>query len=114
MDSPSMPTKAGTALQVKCAISGARPAAEATWFNGTERMKHQPQPHVESLGDGTFRTISTLEVVLTRHDHEGSFTCKGSNPVLQSAGLRPLERTVDLLVQCECAPLPVRKQAIQD
>ncbi|EEC08328.1 neuromusculin, putative, partial [Ixodes scapularis] len=99
MDSPSMPTKAGTALQVKCVISGARPAAEATWFNGTERMKHQPQPHVESLGDGTFRTISTLEVVLTRHDHEGSFTCKGSNPVLQSAGLRPLERTVDLLVQ---------------
>lgn len=99
MESPSMPTRAGTALHVKCIISGARPAAEAVWYNRTDRMRHQPQPAVEPLGDGTFRTTSTLEVVLSRHDHEGSFTCKGSNPVLQSSGEPPLERTVDLHVQ---------------
>lgn len=101
MESPSMPTRAGTALHVKCIISGARPAAEAVWYNRTDRMRHQPQPAVEPLGDGTFRTTSTLEVVLSRHDHEGSFTCKGSNPVLQSSGEPPLERTVDLHVQCK-------------
>lgn len=98
MESPSMPAKAGTALQVRCIISGARPVAEAVWFNRTARMKHQPQPGIEPLGDGTFRTVSTLEVVLTRHDHEGSFTCKGSNAVLDASGEPPLERTVDLLV----------------
>ncbi|XP_075749425.1 hemicentin-2 isoform X1 [Rhipicephalus microplus] len=98
MESPSMPAKAGTALQVRCVISGARPVAEVVWYNRTTRMSHQPQPAVEPLGDGTFRTVSTLEVVLTRHDHEGSFSCKGSNPVLDASGEPPLERTVDLLV----------------
>ncbi|KAL3250218.1 hypothetical protein MRX96_055578 [Rhipicephalus microplus] len=101
MESPSMPAKAGTALQVRCVISGARPVAEVVWYNRTTRMTHQPQPAVEPLGDGTFRTVSTLEVVLTRHDHEGSFSCKGSNPVLDASGEPPLERTVDLLVLCE-------------
>ncbi|XP_064471692.1 hemicentin-2-like isoform X1 [Ornithodoros turicata] len=98
-DVPTMPIKAGTVLRVKCVVSGARPAADATWYNRTERMKHQPQPMVEPLGDGTFRTTSTLEVVVSRHDHEGSFTCKGSNSVLHSSGEAPLEKTIDLLVQ---------------
>lgn len=92
---------AGEYITLICTIEGAKPAANATWFNRSDVLNIMPETQIEMASDGTFTTISTVEVPVSRHDHQGTYYCKGSNSVLQSKGEAPLLKSVDIQVLCK-------------
>ncbi|GFR09860.1 uncharacterized protein TNCT_639511 [Trichonephila clavata] len=101
VEGPTAPVTAGDFVTLTCTIEGAKPAANATWFNRSDVLNTQPQTEIELAPDGTFTTVSTVEVPVSRHDHQGTYYCKGSNSVLQSKGEAPLLKSLDIQVLCE-------------
>ncbi|GFS64759.1 neuromusculin, putative [Nephila pilipes] len=98
VDGPTAPVTAGDFVTLTCTIEGAKPAANATWFNRSDVLNILPQTEIELAPDGTFTTVSTVEVPVSRHDHQGTYYCKGSNSVLQSKGEAPLLKSLDIQV----------------
>ncbi|XP_055947498.1 B-cell receptor CD22-like isoform X2 [Argiope bruennichi] len=98
VDGPDDPVTAGEFVTLTCTIEGAKPAANATWFNRSEVLNIMPQTELQLAPDGTFTTISTVEVPVSRHDHQGTYYCKGSNSVLQAKGEAPLLKSLDIQV----------------
>lgn len=94
---------AGEYVTLICTVEGAKPAANATWFNRSDVLNIMPEVQIEMASDGTFTTISTVEVPVSRHDHQGTYYCKGSNSVLQSKGEAPLLKSLDIQVLCKYA-----------
>lgn len=92
---------AGEYVTLICTVEGAKPAANATWFNRSDVLNIMPETQIEMASDGTFTTISTVEVPVSRHDHQGTYYCKGSNSVLQSKGEAPLLKSLDIQVLCK-------------
>ncbi|XP_063245039.1 hemicentin-1 [Bacillus rossius redtenbacheri] len=99
----------GTTVVLKCEVAGARPAAEVTWYNGTEALREDARPdtaaeprtpktRVIKGADGTFTTLSRLEFVATRFENGGVLSCKGVNPVMSARQEPPLEDTIPLEV----------------
>ncbi|GFU42906.1 uncharacterized protein TNCV_3140681 [Trichonephila clavipes] len=98
VEGPTAPVTAGDFVTLTCTIEGAKPAANATWFNRSDVLNTLPQTEIELAPDGTFTTVSTVEVPVSRHDHQGTYYCKGSNSVLQSKGEAPLLKSLDIQV----------------
>ncbi|GFY69149.1 uncharacterized protein TNIN_359331 [Trichonephila inaurata madagascariensis] len=98
VEGPEAPVTAGDFVMLTCTIEGAKPAANATWFNRSDVLNTLPQTEIELAPDGTFTTVSTVEVPVSRHDHQGTYYCKGSNSVLQSKGEAPLLKSLDIQV----------------
>ncbi|XP_054711324.1 hemicentin-2-like [Uloborus diversus] len=98
VDGPDEPVTAGEMVTLICTIEGAKPAANATWFNRSDVLNIQPDTQVDLAADGTFSTVSTVQVPVSRHDHMGTYYCKGSNSVLQTKGEAPLLKSLDIQV----------------
>lgn len=98
IDGPTAPVTAGEYITLTCTIEGAKPEANATWFNRSDVLNIKPEMRFEEASDGTFTTISTVEIPISRHDHQGTYYCKGSNSVLQSKGEAPLLKSLDIQV----------------
>lgn len=102
IEGPSSPVTAGEYITLICTVEGAKPAANATWFNRSDVLNITPEIQVDMALDGTFTTISTVEVPISRHDHQGTYYCKGTNSVFQSKGEAPLLKSLDIQVLCKC------------
>lgn len=106
VDGPSAPVVAGEYMILICTVEGAKPAANATWFNRSDVLNIIPEVQIDLAADGTFTTVSQVEVPVSRHDHLGTYYCKGTNSVLQSKGEAPLLKSLDIQVLCKkCALL---------
>ncbi|XP_076339232.1 hemicentin-1-like isoform X2 [Tachypleus tridentatus] len=103
IEGPSDPVVAGNTVLLTCTIEGAKPAGKATWYNQSKIVEPQPHSRSELMSDGTFKTVSQLEITVSRFDHLGTFYCKGTNPVIQQKGDVPLLKSTDL----EVSYLPV-------
>lgn len=89
----------GTNVLLECAVLGARPPANVTWYNGTEII------HENILGttvneqpDGTYETRSLLAFTATRYENGEKLSCEGTNPVMQQKDEKPMRDTLTLEV----------------
>ncbi|XP_076329974.1 hemicentin-2-like [Tachypleus tridentatus] len=98
VEGPSKPIIEGEKVLLSCTIVGAKPAANATWYNRSETIQPQPLSDVKLASDGSFKTISNLEIIVSRYDHQGVFYCKGSNPVVEKNRDPPLLKSISLNV----------------
>ena len=76
----------GEEFSLVCSSSGARPAAEITWYNGSlSNPLVQPSArHISSLQeDGTYATISQLLMTADRHHNNNTLYCQATNEVTQ-------------------------------
>ncbi|XP_076371726.1 B-cell receptor CD22-like isoform X2 [Tachypleus tridentatus] len=98
IEGPSAPVVAGATVKLLCTIEGAKPAAKVTWYNQSKIVEFQPESYSEFTSDGTFKTVSVLEIIVSHFDHQGTFNCKGTNPVLEKKGEVPLLKSIDLQI----------------
>ncbi|XP_022258440.1 B-cell receptor CD22-like [Limulus polyphemus] len=96
IEGPPGPVVAGDTVLLTCTIEGAKPSGKATWYNQSKIVEPQPHSSSELMSDGTFKTVSQLEISVSRFDHQGTFYCKGTNPVVQQKGDVPLLKSTDL------------------
>ncbi|XP_046400693.1 hemicentin-1 isoform X3 [Ischnura elegans] len=98
----------GTEVTLRCHVSGARPAANVTWYNGTEVIPtdnvlsdaavQPPETKVQTSSDGTYETQSRFSFRATRYENGGSISCEATNPVIQAKGEQPMKSTIALEV----------------
>ncbi|XP_076335472.1 hemicentin-2-like isoform X2 [Tachypleus tridentatus] len=98
VEGPLEPLIEGDRVTLSCTIVGAKPAANATWYNRSETIVPQPQADIKPGSTGSFNTVSNLEIIVSRYDNKGVFYCKGSNPVLEKNGDPPLLKSIGLEV----------------
>ncbi|XP_046675859.1 hemicentin-2-like isoform X6 [Homalodisca vitripennis] len=100
--------KQGDNVLLHCHVVGARPAANVTWYNGTqpiaanspirENQRRLPQTKVYNASDGTFDTTSTLSFTATRFENGGSLTCEVTNDVMMSRSEAPMRDNIKVEV----------------
>ncbi|XP_021920979.1 uncharacterized protein LOC110830403 [Zootermopsis nevadensis] len=98
----------GTKVTLECAVLGARPAANVTWYNGSEPISEgalrtdvalqTPETTVVEAEDGTYETRSLLIFTATRFENGEVLTCKGANSVMLQKDEKPLKHTLTLEV----------------
>ncbi|XP_071450004.1 uncharacterized protein nrm [Hetaerina americana] len=98
----------GTEVTLRCHVSGARPAANVTWYNGTEPIPSDkvlsdsavqpPETKVQKSSDGTYETQSRFSFRATRYENGGSISCEATNPVIQAKGEQSMKSTIALEV----------------
>nr|XP_053621027.1 uncharacterized protein LOC128681264 isoform X2 [Plodia interpunctella] len=90
---------AGTVLTLTCTATGARPAAEIVWYNGTTKLtpaeNNIDQNQVKSQ-DTTYETISKLVFEGTRYENGKKFHCEASNQVTIETKDHPMHATREL------------------
>ncbi|XP_034251543.1 hemicentin-1 isoform X2 [Thrips palmi] len=91
----------GSSVTLQCVVSGARPSATVTWYNGTEpldanRVEIKDTKSLQS--DGTHDTVSELVFAATRYENGESLTCEATNEVLLLHSEPPMRKTVALEV----------------
>ncbi|CAG7834604.1 unnamed protein product [Allacma fusca] len=79
----------GTLVTLLCRVRGARPAANITWFNGTQVLSPQPSTNLAVQADGTYETQSRLIFTATRFDNGITLACQASNLVMENMGEIP-------------------------
>nr|XP_029731893.1 hemicentin-1 isoform X3 [Aedes albopictus] len=97
-------TVQGTKVLLQCQVSGARPAANMTWYNSTRLIPDETneitavstQTYLQN--DGTFETISQMIFTATRFENGASIRCEADNIVMRQDGDRPLHDTLTLEV----------------
>lgn len=90
---PKMPIEAGERMKAICELYGAKPAADAVWYNGTQKMAVQPQVTPSRRDDDTIDSRSVLDVGVTRYDHNRTFSCRGTNKVMDNKGTVALTKS---------------------
>lgn len=89
----------GTKVTLECAVLGARPAANVTWYNGSEPIQEEAlRTEIAPQEDGTYETRSLLIFTATRYENGEVLTCKGTNPVMQQKEEKPMKDTLTLEV----------------
>ncbi|XP_060807894.1 hemicentin-1 [Amyelois transitella] len=83
----------GTTLTLSCTASGARPAANIVWYNGTTKLS--PADHNINQ-DTTFETTSNLIFEATRFENGKKFHCEASNQVTIDANDHPMHATREM------------------
>ncbi|XP_058118520.1 hemicentin-1 [Anopheles ziemanni] len=97
-------TVQGTKVLLQCKVSGARPAANMTWYNSskliTEESGEMTSINTKTYlqNDGTFETISQLIFTATRFENGASIRCEADNIVMREDMDRPLHDTLPLEV----------------
>ncbi|KFB37688.1 AGAP012343-PA-like protein [Anopheles sinensis] len=97
-------TVQGTKVLLQCKVSGARPAANMTWYNSskliTEESGEMTSINTKTYlqNDGTFETISQLIFTATRFENGASIRCEADNVVMREDMDRPLHDTLPLEV----------------
>lgn len=101
-------TVQGTNILLKCTVSGARPAANVTWYNNTlpldpavDSAKRVITTRVELKNDGTFETTSKMEFTATRFENGISIRCEADNLVMWEDSDKPIHDTMMLEVMCK-------------
>lgn len=101
-------TVQGTTTLIKCLVSGARPAANVTWYNNTVAMdpgvdtqKRTITTLTEFQNDGTFETISQLVFEATRFENGITIRCEADNIVMREDSDKPIHDTLNLEVMCK-------------
>ncbi|XP_023231939.1 titin-like isoform X2 [Centruroides sculpturatus] len=84
---PTEPVQEGDIISLNCTVEGAKPAAEITWYNESNVLIPSPESETEKMPDNTYRTISELEIEVTKFDHKGIFYCEGSNDLIKEEPL---------------------------
>lgn len=117
-------TVQGTLVQVMCLVSGARPAANITWYNNTTPLEaNQSSPTAvrsisskqEPRQDGTWSTLSKLVFTATRWENGMTVRCEGANVVTRSSSVgdgdgdgaeellvKPVRQSYRMEVTCKC------------
>ncbi|XP_058464144.1 uncharacterized protein LOC131438278 isoform X2 [Malaya genurostris] len=97
-------TVQGTKVLLQCQVSGARPAANMTWYNSSKLISDETS-EITSIStktylqnDGTFETISQMIFTATRFENGASMRCEADNIVMRDDGDRPLHDTLTLEV----------------
>ncbi|XP_058834264.1 hemicentin-1 isoform X3 [Topomyia yanbarensis] len=97
-------TVQGTKVLLQCQVSGARPAANMTWYNSSKLISDETN-EITSIStktylqnDGTFETISQMIFTATRFENGASMRCEADNIVMRDDGDRPLHDTLTLEV----------------
>ncbi|XP_055597510.1 hemicentin-1-like isoform X2 [Uranotaenia lowii] len=97
-------TVQGTKVLLQCQVSGARPAANMTWYNSSRLISDETN-EITSIStktylqnDGTFETISQMIFTATRFENGASIRCEADNIVMREDGDRPLHDTLTLEV----------------
>ncbi|XP_075211629.1 neuromusculin isoform X3 [Lycorma delicatula] len=87
----------GTKVLLQCIVSGARPAANITWFNGTEPL---PPTSTDSSvqADGTYDTQSHLVFTASRFENDETLSCEASNSIMRERHEAPMRDTITLEV----------------
>ncbi|XP_075211632.1 neuromusculin isoform X6 [Lycorma delicatula] len=99
----------GTKVLLQCIVSGARPAANITWFNGTEPLpptstdssvqhKRVPNTTVIPNADGTYDTQSHLVFTASRFENDETLSCEASNSIMRERHEAPMRDTITLEV----------------
>uniref|UniRef100_A0A182V320 Ig-like domain-containing protein n=1 Tax=Anopheles merus TaxID=30066 RepID=A0A182V320_ANOME len=97
-------TVQGTKVLLQCQVSGARPAANMTWYNSskliTEESSEMTSINTKTYlqNDGTFETISQMIFTATRFENGASMRCEADNIVMREDMDRPLHDTLTLEV----------------
>ncbi|XP_058054565.1 hemicentin-1 [Anopheles bellator] len=97
-------TVQGTKVLLQCQVSGARPAANMTWYNSskliTEESSEMTSINTKTYlqNDGTFETISQMIFTATRFENGASMRCEADNIVMREDLDRPLHDTLTLEV----------------
>ncbi|XP_065086926.1 hemicentin-1 isoform X2 [Ochlerotatus camptorhynchus] len=97
-------TVEGNEVLLQCQVSGARPAANMTWYNSTKLIPAETNEitsvttQTNLQNDGTFETISKLIFTATRFENGASVRCEADNIVMRDDGDRPLHDTLPLEV----------------
>uniref|UniRef100_A0A182QG96 Ig-like domain-containing protein n=1 Tax=Anopheles farauti TaxID=69004 RepID=A0A182QG96_9DIPT len=97
-------TVQGTKVLLQCQVSGARPAANMTWYNSsklvTEESSEMTSINTKTYlqNDGTFETISQMIFTATRFENGASVRCEADNIVMREDMDRPLHDTLTLEV----------------
>lgn len=101
-------TVQGTNILLKCLVSGARPAANVTWYNNTVALDPADvddaldiSTQTEFKNDGTFETISKMEFTATRFENGITIRCEADNIVMREDSDKPMHDTLTLEVMCE-------------
>ncbi|XP_055619524.1 hemicentin-1 isoform X2 [Toxorhynchites rutilus septentrionalis] len=97
-------TVQGTKVLLQCQVSGARPAANMTWYNSSKLISDETNEITSTStktylqNDGTFETISQMIFTATRFENGASMRCEADNIVMREDGDRPLHDTLTLEV----------------
>ncbi|XP_048512815.1 titin isoform X2 [Athalia rosae] len=94
----------GSKVMLQCQVKGARPAANVTWYNGTEPILNDDgetnilhAPPKENV-DGTWETESSLVFRATQYENEVTFGCHAENIVTRQESVKPMKETITLEV----------------
>ncbi|XP_037031703.1 hemicentin-2 isoform X5 [Bradysia coprophila] len=98
-------TVQGSNILLQCLVVGARPAANVTWYNNTERLdpdenqdKRTITTRTDFKNDGTFETLSQLIFAATRFENGVQIRCEADNVVMRDDLDKPLHDTLSLEV----------------
>ncbi|KAJ8682010.1 hypothetical protein QAD02_017802, partial [Eretmocerus hayati] len=90
----------GSKVLLECKVQGARPAANVTWYNGTDILeKDNPrldmyQTELSENADGTTQTNSFLAFTASERDNGRKFSCAAVNSVMVIEGSKPMKESV--------------------
>ncbi|KAJ6649403.1 Hemicentin-1 [Pseudolycoriella hygida] len=111
----------GSNILLKCLVVGARPAANVTWYNNTERLdpnesrdKRTIETKTEIQNDGTFQTISSLIFTASRFENGVQIRCEADNIVMREDLDKPLHDTLTLDVMCKYSPVALQGRQVLD
>lgn len=93
---------------LKCLVTGARPAANVTWYNNTIALdpevdsdKRAISTVTEFRNDGTYETLSKIEFTATRFENGITIRCEADNIVMREDSDKPIHDTMTLEVMCK-------------
>lgn len=91
---------AGSKAEFQCQSTGSRPAAQISWWLGTERLSNNVRDSVNEDGNAT---ISTIIFVPSIEDNGKMLTCRADNLPMPHTALKD-ERLLN--VQCKFYNVP--------
>ncbi|XP_018907387.2 uncharacterized protein nrm isoform X2 [Bemisia tabaci] len=88
----------GTKVVLQCLVTGARPAANVTWFNGTQMVSTDVIESNSVQPDGTYATQSQLMFPASRFENGETLSCEASNQVMRDRNEQPMRSALTLEV----------------
>ncbi|XP_067007165.1 nephrin isoform X1 [Anabrus simplex] len=94
----------GSIVTLLCQVTGARPAANITWYNDTvayddsEMNAERILTSTSAKPDGTFTTRSELRFTASLYENGRTLRCEGINAVMLSKEEKPLKESITLEV----------------
>ena len=97
---PSTSVREGDSALVECVAYGSKPAAAIVWRNGSRILDNGREAKTieEKNADGiTVNTRSSLEIVVSHHDHLNPIFCEAANVAMRA----PINKSTEISVLCK-------------